>query len=292
MKENGRHGEPCNWSQDCVKHACTARQRLSLASALHLPIELVKRSCWSFPPPEIASLPPFLSCPKTVFPRCPLVAEPPTYPSPADIPELYSNSRVLQTNFGRSHPKKSNWKGRIHNCAHVQVLVLYWEQATDAVWLQISPALRPGPRRKFLAWFFFLLLKLYYFTKANFRSAAPACITCVYQSNEQMRGHDEARRREASVQRSRPEVGRSIYISISIYISWQRRRWPPNWGLAEARPNKMVDESVIGYSADGKDRPIPGHPCTYVARQVFFFKILDSTCAHKWFSNSPRSSLR
>ena len=21
------------------------------------------------------------------------------------------------------------------------------------------------------------------------------------------------------------------------YISWQRRRWPPNWGLAEARPN-------------------------------------------------------
>ena len=34
---------------------------------------------------------------------------------------------------------------------------------------------------------------------------------------------------------------------------------------------KMVDESVIGYSADGKDCPIPGHPCTYVARQVFFF---------------------
>ena len=33
----------------------------------------------------------------------------------------------------------------------------------------------------------------------------------------------------------------------------------------------MVDESVIGHSADGKDRPIPGHPCTYVARQVFFF---------------------
>ena len=29
-----------------------------------------------------------------------------------------------------------------------------------------------------------------------------------------MRGNDEARRREASVQRSRPEVGRSIYIYI------------------------------------------------------------------------------
>ena len=35
-------------------------------------IELVKRSCWSFPPPEIASLPPFLSCPKTVFSKSPL----------------------------------------------------------------------------------------------------------------------------------------------------------------------------------------------------------------------------
>ena len=34
MREYGRHGEPCNWSQDCVKHACTGRQRLSLASAL------------------------------------------------------------------------------------------------------------------------------------------------------------------------------------------------------------------------------------------------------------------
>ena len=32
----------------------------------------------------------------------------------------------------------------------------------------------------------------------------------------------------------------------------------------------MVDESVMDYSADGKDCPIPGHPCTYVARQVFF----------------------
>ena len=35
-------------------------------------IELVKRSCWSLPPPEIASLPPFLSCPKTVFSKIPL----------------------------------------------------------------------------------------------------------------------------------------------------------------------------------------------------------------------------
>ena len=81
-------------------------------------IELVKRSCWSFPPPEIASLPPVSSCPKTVFPRFLLVAEPLIYPaSPAHIPVLYS--RVLQTNFGRSHPKNSNWEGNIH-CAHVQ----------------------------------------------------------------------------------------------------------------------------------------------------------------------------
>ena len=66
---------------------------------------------------------------------------------------------------------------------------------------------------------FFLLLKLYCFSKANFRSAAPACIimiVCVNPTNR-MRGHDEARRREASVQRSRPEVGRSIY-NIYIYL--------------------------------------------------------------------------
>ena len=63
---------------------------------------------------------------------------------------------------------------------------------------------------------FFLLLKyflskFYHFRKANFRSAAPACIMCINPTNR-MRGHDEARRREASVQSSRPEVGRSIYI--------------------------------------------------------------------------------
>ena len=69
IREYGRHGEPCNWSQDCVKDACTGRQRLSLASALLLADRMiVKRSCWSFPPPEIASHPQFSSCPKTVFP--------------------------------------------------------------------------------------------------------------------------------------------------------------------------------------------------------------------------------
>ena len=113
-------------------------------------IELMKRSCWSFPPPEVASLPPFLSCPKTVFSKIPLISEPLTYTSPADKPVLYS--RVLQTNFGRSHPKNSN-------------------------------------------------------------CAAPTCIMCINPTNR-MRGHDEARRLEASVQRSRPEVGRSIYIHI------------------------------------------------------------------------------
>ena len=138
MREYGRHGEPCNWSQDCVKHACTGRQRLSLASALFCQIELLKRSCWSFPPPEIASLPTFSSCPKPVFPRFPLVAAQLTYPSPVDISVLYS--RVFQTNFGRSHPKNSNWEGKIH-CAHVQAKVLYWEHATEAVWLQICPGI-------------------------------------------------------------------------------------------------------------------------------------------------------
>ena len=170
-------------------------------------IELVKRSCWSFPPPEIASLPPFSSCPKTVFPRFPLVAEQLTYPSPADRFEGAPNK------FWEISPKNSNWEGKIH-CAHVQAKVLYWEQATEAVWLQICPALRVPVPRSFLHEFF---LKLHYFTKANFRSAAPACIMCVNPTNR-MRGHDETRRRKASVQRSRPEVGRSIYIYIYTYI--------------------------------------------------------------------------
>ena len=52
------------------------------------------------------------------------------------------------------------------------------------------------------------------------------------------------------------------------------RVWEP--GRKKKKKNsirgyKMVDERVIDYSADGKDRPIPGHPCTYVAWQVFFF---------------------
>ena len=200
-------------------------------------IELVKRSCWSFRPPEIASLPPFLSFPKTVFPRCPLVAEPLTYPSPAHIPVLYS--RVLQTNFGRSHPKNSNWEGKIH--ASTWKFRFYVENKPQTLFdfRYPVPYGYPAPGRSFLHEFF---LAFWSSTaspwKANFRSAAPACIMCVNPTNR-MRGHDEARRREASVQRSRPEVGRSIYIYIYIYlyISWQRRRWPPNWGLAVARPN-------------------------------------------------------
>ena len=63
------YGEPCNWSQDCVKHACTGVNACPWHRLCFRQIELVKRSCWSFPPTEIASLPPFWSCPKTVFPR-------------------------------------------------------------------------------------------------------------------------------------------------------------------------------------------------------------------------------
>ena len=107
MREYGRQGQPCNWWQDCAKHACTGRQRLSLASALLLPDRTRETVLLEFPSSRNRSLPPFSSCPKTIFPRFPLVAEQLTYPSPADIPVLFS--RVLQTNFWRSHPKKSNW---------------------------------------------------------------------------------------------------------------------------------------------------------------------------------------
>ena len=128
------------------------------------------------------SLPFHRSChaQRLFFPRFPLVSEPLTFPSPAGIPVLHS--RVLQTNFGRSHPKNSNWEDNIH-CAHVQASVLYWE-ATEAVWLQICPALRVPVPRSFLLEFFFLLLKLYYFTKANFQSQLPHASSSVYQSNE------------------------------------------------------------------------------------------------------------
>ena len=48
---------------------------------------------------------------------------------------------------------------------------------------------------------------------------------------------DAVRRRFKDLDRSRT-VDLYIYIYTYIYISWQRQRWPPNWGLAEARPNE------------------------------------------------------
>ena len=74
MREYGRHGEPCNWSQDCVKHACTGRQRLSLASALLLPDQTRETVLLEFPSSRnrFPLIPPFSSCPNTVFPRFPL----------------------------------------------------------------------------------------------------------------------------------------------------------------------------------------------------------------------------
>ena len=149
-----------------------------------------------FPPPEIASLPPFSLWPKTDFPRFPLVAEPLTCPSPADIPVLYS--RVLQTNFGRSHPKNSNWEGKIH-CAHVQAQVLYWEQATEAVWHQICPALRVPVPRSFLHEFFSCFWSSTTSRRQTFGLQLPRASCVSIQRTELMREHDEARRREASV---------------------------------------------------------------------------------------------
>ena len=88
--------------------------------------------------------------------------------------------------------------------------------------------------------------------------------------------------------RRSPRSGINFPAGLSLNIN-QKKKKKKN----SIRGYKMVDESVIGYSADGKDCPIPGHPCIYVARK-FFFELLDSssTCAHKWFSNSLRSSLR
>ena len=78
----------------------TSTLRLSLASALLLPDRTRETVLFEFPPPEIASLPPFSSCPKTVFSKIPL-------------------SRWTTHLPVTSHPKNSNWEVKIH-CAHVQ----------------------------------------------------------------------------------------------------------------------------------------------------------------------------
>ena len=151
MREYGRQGEPCNWSQDCVEHVCTGRQRLSLASALHLPDRTRETVFLEFSPSRNRFPSTVLVIPKDCFSKMPLSRRWTTH-----LPVTCSyTSALFETNLGRSHPKNSNWEGKIHNCAHVKVSVLCWEQATDAVWLQISRALRvSGPRQKFLAWIF------------------------------------------------------------------------------------------------------------------------------------------
>ena len=72
MMEYGRHRAPCNWSQDCVKYACTGRQRLSLALALLLPdrtretVLLEFPSSWNHFPSTV------LVMPKDGFSKIPL----------------------------------------------------------------------------------------------------------------------------------------------------------------------------------------------------------------------------
>ena len=215
MREYGRHGEPCNWSQDCVKHVCIRRQRLSLASALLLPDRTRETLLLEFPSSRNRFPSIVFVMPKDCFSKIPLSRWTTHLPVTCWCDQCSSRG-CSKTNFGRSHPKNSNWEGKIH-CAHVQAQVLYWEQATEAVWLQICPALRVPVPRSFLLEFFSCFWSSTTSQRQNFQSVAPACILCINPTN-QMRGHDEARRREASVQSSRPEVGRSIYISISISI--------------------------------------------------------------------------
>ena len=68
------------------------------------------------------------------------------------------------------------------------------------------------------------------------------------------------------------------------------------------RGYKILDDSVIAYSANGKNRPIyrglPSvHLCCSASFFFFFFffflfEPLDSTCAHKLFSRSARTRSR
>ena len=105
-------------------------------------IELVKPSCWSFPPPEIASLPPFLSCPKTAFSKIPLCL----WTTHLPVTCWYTSAlfegapKQILGDLTLRIPTE-----RVRSTA--RTCKLRWEQATEAVWLQICPALWiPVPR--------------------------------------------------------------------------------------------------------------------------------------------------
>ena len=180
QRENGRHGEPCNWSQDCVKHACIRRQRLSLASALLLPDRTRETLLLEFPSSRNRFPSTVLVMPKDCFSKIPLSRWTTHLPVTCWCDQC-SIRGCSKTNFGRSHPKNSNWEGKIH-CGHVQAQVLYWEQATEAVWLQICPALRVPVPRSFLLEFF-LAFEALLLHKGKL-SVCSSRMHLVYQSNE------------------------------------------------------------------------------------------------------------
>ena len=117
----------------------------------------------------------------------------------------------------------------------MQAQVLYWEQATEAVWLQICPALRVPVPRSFLHEFFSCFWSSTTSRRQTFGLQLPhaSCVSIQRTECADTTKQDAVRRRFKDLDRK--SDGRSI-IYIYIYISWQRRRWPPNWGLAEARP--------------------------------------------------------
>ena len=117
MREYGRHGEPCNWSEDCVKHACTGRQRLSLASALLSRDRTRETVLLEFPSSRNRFPSTVLVMPKDCFSKSPLSS----WTTHLPVTCWYTSALFegAPTNFGRSRPKNSNWEGKIH-CAHVQ----------------------------------------------------------------------------------------------------------------------------------------------------------------------------
>ena len=79
------------------------------------------------------------------------------------------------------------------------------------------PCLTDTCPQKFLALIFFLLLKLYYFTKANFQSVAPACIMCINPTNR-MRGQPDTTKQDAVRRRFKDLNRKSDGWSIYLYI--------------------------------------------------------------------------
>ena len=236
MREYGRHGEPCNGSQDCVKHACIGRERLPLASALLLPDRTRETVLLEFPSS------------RNRFPSTVLVMPKDCFFQDSTQSLNHSLSRHLLVYQCSIRGCSKQILGdltlripteRIISTALTCKLRFYIEKPQRQFDFRSAlPYGYPSPEVSCLN--FFLAFEALLLHKGKLSVSAPACIiiSVSIQLTEcaDTTKHDAVRRRFKDLDRK--SDGRSIYLYI--YISWQRRRWPPNWGLAEARPKYKI----------------------------------------------------